>query len=92
MLAYFTGNVKRAGQHWITLPRGKPVGIYEAILITGGLSRFANDHKVEVLRKDEQGKTKKMILDVHSVREGKIPDPPLHEGDIIFVPEKRVGL
>lgn len=92
MLAYFTGNVKRPGQHWITLPRGNPVGIYEAILITGGLARFANDKKVEVLRKDEQGQTKKMMLNLHSVREGEAPDPPLYEGDIIFVPEKRVGL
>lgn len=91
-LAYFTGKVQRPGQHWITLPRGKPVGIYEAILISGGLARFANDRKVEVLRKDEQGRTRKMMLDLRAVRDGKAPDPPLYEGDIVFVPEKRIGL
>ena len=92
MLAYFTGHVKRPGQHWITLPRGQPVGIYEAILISGGLARFANDRKVEVLRKSDQGDTRKMILDLRAVREGEAPDPPLYEGDIVFVPEKRIGL
>lgn len=92
MLAYFTGHVKRPGQHWITLPRGQPVGIYEAILISGGLSRFANDRKVEVLRRGDAGEQRKMILDLRAVREGDAPDPPLYEGDIVFVPEKRISL
>jgi protein involved in polysaccharide export with SLBB domain len=92
ILAYFTGHVKRAGQHWITLPRGNPVGIYEGILISGGLARFANERKVEVLRKSDDGETKRMLLDLKAVREGDAPDPPLYEGDIVFVPEKRIGM
>jgi len=92
LFAYFTGQVKRPGQHWIVLPRGQPVGIYEAILISGGLQKFANEKKVEILRRDAEGNSNKMELDLRAVKEGTAPDPPLYEGDIVFVPEKLAGL
>jgi protein involved in polysaccharide export with SLBB domain len=92
LFAYFTGQVKRPGQHWIVLPRGQPVGIYEAILISGGLQKFANDRKVEILRRDENGNSTKLELDLRAVKDGEAPDPPLYEGDIVFVPEKLAGL
>jgi len=92
LFAYFTGQVKRPGQHWIVLPRGQPVGIYEAILISGGLQKFANEKKVEILRRDDAGNSNKMELDLRAVKEGTAPDPPLYEGDIVYVPEKIAGL
>lgn len=91
ILVYMTGKVSRPGQHVITLPEGKPVGVYEAILITGGMDRLGDDRKVHILRSDENNVKRKVPVNVRMIRQGAMADPPIGHGDIVVVPEKVVG-
>ncbi len=70
---------------------GKSVGVYEALLISGGLGKFATPGKVEVFRSDSSGKRKKAIIDLRPIMKGEADDPAIAEGDIINVPEKVFG-
>ena len=91
VLVYITGSVPRSGGHAIPVPAGKSVGVYEALLISGGVNKFASLDKVEIFRFDPQGKRKKATLDLRPIMEGAADDPPISEGDIINVPEKVFG-
>ncbi|MEN3939844.1 polysaccharide biosynthesis/export family protein [Prosthecobacter sp. SYSU 5D2] len=88
---YITGSVPRSGLHAIPVPPGKIVGVYEALLISGGLGKFATLGKVEIFRFDSSGKRKKAIVDLRPIMKGEADDPPISEGDIINVPEKVFG-
>ncbi len=91
ILIYVTGRVTRSGGHMIPIVNGRRVGVYEALLITGGLARFAQPQKVEVLRNDNTGKRHRAVIDLKPIMEGKAEDPPIEEGDIIHVPERVFG-
>lgn len=91
VLVYITGSVPRSGGHAIPVPTGKSVGVYEALLISGGLGKFATPGKVEVFRSDSAGKRQKAIIDLRPIMRGQADDPPIAEGDIINVPEKVFG-
>lgn len=88
---YMSGSVKRAGQHRIPVPQSGKLGVYEAILIAGGLSQFGDPTKVHILRNDDSGKKKKIPVNVKSIENGLIEDPMIGEGDIVVVPEKAFG-
>lgn len=88
---YMTGSVKRPGQHRVPVPESGRIGVYEAILITGGLSQFGDPTRVHVLRNDEAGKKRKIPVNIRSVENGLIEDPMIGEGDIVVVPEKMFG-
>lgn len=90
ILVYITGSVPRAGVHYIPVTT-KNVGVYEALLISGGLGKFAQQDKVEVFRTDASGKRKKAVIDLRPIIRGERDDPPIAEGDIINVPEKVFG-
>ncbi|WP_081891727.1 polysaccharide biosynthesis/export family protein [Verrucomicrobium sp. BvORR106] len=92
MLVYITGKVARPGQHNLTVEIGKTMGVYEAILISGGFARFSNEAKAYVLRQAAPSQPKqKMPLDLKAVAEGKASDIPIRTGDIVVVPEKVFG-
>ena len=91
ILVFITGNVPRSGGHTIPVPEGKTVGVYEALLITGGFSKFAMIEKVEVFRHDASGKRRRAVVDLRPVMRGEAEDPPIAEGDIIHVPAKVFG-
>lgn len=91
ILVYMTGAVNRVGQHRLTVPDGRPLGVYEAILISGGLTRFANEQKVNVIRVDENGKRHRVAINIRPIMQGEIPDPAILQGDVIEVPEKVFG-
>jgi protein involved in polysaccharide export with SLBB domain len=92
MLVYFTGKVVRPGQHALTVELGGNMGAYEAILVTGGLARFADQRHSYVLRQQPAGQPKRKIaLDLKSIAEGTTRDLPLRPGDIVYVPEKIFG-
>lgn len=91
IMIYVTGAVFKPGTHTIPLPEGKNLGVYEALLITGGLARFAQDQRVEVIRADTTGKRHRALIDVRKIRQGLTADPAVAEGDIIHVPEKVFG-
>lgn len=91
IMIYVTGAVFKPGTHYIPLPEGKSLGVYESLLITGGLARLAQDQRVEVIRADAAGKRHRAMIDVRKIRQGLAEDPPVGEGDIIHVPEKVFG-
>lgn len=91
ILVYMTGAVNRVGQHKLIVPDGRPLGVYEAILISGGLSRFANEQQINILRVDKDGKRHRVPINIRPIMQGKIPDPAVTEGDVIEVPEKVFG-
>jgi len=88
---YLDGKVNRPGQHLITLPASGKVGVYEAILIAGGLSRFADKTNVHILRNDGEGKKRKIPVNIANIEKGLATDPAIGDGDIVVVPEKVFG-
>lgn len=91
MLVYMTGMVQKPGQHMLTVPEGRPLGVYEAILISGGLGRFADEQKVYVTRMDKNRVRHRIPVNVRLIRQGSAPDPAVGQGDVIVVPEKVFG-
>lgn len=91
MMVFMNGKVNRPGQHKITLPASGRVGVYEAILMAGGLSRFADPARVHVLRNDSEGRKHKIPVNISNIEKGLDKDPPIGDGDIVVVPEKVFG-
>jgi protein involved in polysaccharide export with SLBB domain len=90
-LVYLTGKVARPGQHVLSTEIGVPMGAYEAIMVTGGLARFANGKEAHVLRKLPGGITRKLAINLDAIARGESRDLPLRRGDIVVVPEKVFG-
>ena len=91
IMVYVTGAVKQPGTHLVPMAEGRSLGIYETLLITGGLSRLAHEQRVEVMRRDASGRRHRTTIDLRKVSQGLADDPPVGEGDIIHVPEKVFG-
>lgn len=91
MLVYMTGAVQKTGQHMLTVPDGRPLGVYEAILISGGLGQFADEQKTHVLRMDSKRVRHRIPVNIKLIRQGSAPDPAVGQGDVIVVPEKVFG-
>lgn len=91
VMVFLTGAVPRSGAHHIPLPKGRSLGLYEALLITGGLNKFAREDRVEIFRTDTQGRRRRAVVDLRPIRLGQADDPPVGEGDVIHVPEKVFG-
>jgi protein involved in polysaccharide export with SLBB domain len=88
---FLTGKVNSPGQKSLPLPEGRPLGVYEAILMSGGLGRFGDPKKVHIMRMGKGGKRVKVGVDVKKIMEGELADMPIGEGDVIVVPEKVFG-
>jgi polysaccharide biosynthesis/export protein len=91
MTIYMTGKVSRPGQHKVPLPPSGHLGVYEAILIAGGLSQFSDPAKVHLLRTDAEGKKRKIPVNISMIEKGLAKDTAIGEGDIVVVPEKVFG-
>jgi hypothetical protein len=85
------GKVNRPGQHRVTVPASGRVGVYEAILMAGGMSRFGDPARVHLLRNDSEGKKHKIPVNILNIEKGLEVDPPIGDGDIVVVPEKVFG-
>lgn len=88
---YLNGKVNRPGQHSVAVPASGRLGVYETILVAGGLSNFADPAKVHVLRNDAEGKKRKIPVNILEIEKGLATDPPIGDGDIVVVPEKVFG-
>jgi len=91
VMIFITGSVPRSGVHYVPVPEGHQLGVEEALLLTGGLGRFAKNSHVELFRMDATGKRHKAKVDLRPIRDGKAEDVPVGEGDIINVPERVFG-
>jgi len=59
MLVFVTGKVNKPGQHMIAVENGNPVLAYEALLIAGGTTPFADEKRSYILRRGGQGSRQK---------------------------------
>lgn len=88
---YMNGSVLKPGQHKIPVPESGKLGVYEAILVAGGLGKFGDPARVHILRNDGQGKKRKIPVNIKDIEMGLTKDPMIGDGDIIVVPEKVFG-
>ena len=92
MMVYLTGGVSRPGQHYVPMRRdGSTPGLYETILVTGGLAKFANESRVKIMRLDATGVRRSIPVNIRKIKDGALPDVPVGDGDIINVEEKVFG-
>ena len=92
MMVYLTGGVSRPGQHYVPMRAdGSAPGLYETILVTGGLAKFANESRVKIMRLDPSGVRRSIPVNIRKIKEGALADVPVGDGDIINVEEKVFG-
>lgn len=85
-LIYLTGRVKKPGAVPFTADR--KLNVYEAILLNGGLDRFADLKKSYILRSSQNASKVKIPVDLSAIQKGRCSDIQLEGNDIIVVPEK----
>ncbi|MFP6873985.1 MAG: polysaccharide biosynthesis/export family protein [Verrucomicrobiales bacterium] len=91
IIIYLTGKVKAPGQHSIPVTGGMRIGLYEALLIGGGITKFGDTQKIHALRTGQGGLKTKISMNVRGINQGKSADIPAQSGDIIVVPERIFG-
>ena len=91
IIIYLTGKVRAPGQHSIPITGELRIGLYEALLIGGGITKFADTQKIHALRTGKEGLKTKISMNVRGINQGKAADIPAQSGDIIVVPERIFG-
>lgn len=88
---YFTGLVNQPGPHRIPQRATSTIGAYESLLISGGISRFADERKSYILRLQEDGSREKLHLNLEAIKLGNQADVAVQDHDILVVPERIFG-
>lgn len=78
---FISGEVKRPGSYPVTAG----LTVLKAVSVAGGLSKFGAKGKVEILRKNPDGSSDRIKVDLGDIEKGKKPDVPLRSEDIIKV-------
>lgn len=92
LVVYLTGKVLQPGQHTLTNINGKGLGVYEAIMISGGFARFADPRRCYIVRASALNMGKRRLsLNLLDIAEGRKSDMPIYPGDVVVVPEKVFG-
>jgi polysaccharide export outer membrane protein len=83
---YVWGEVKNPGA--LSVKLSKKITLMQAIAQAGGTTATAKKSAVVIKRKDEKtGKDIQIKVNLNDIIKGKAPDPPLKEGDVVYVPE-----
>jgi len=82
---YVFGEVKSPGAFQIKM--SEKITLLKAIAQAGGPTENASKSRVTIKRIDENGKEQKIIVNLKDIINGKKPDIPLKDGDVIFMPE-----
>jgi polysaccharide biosynthesis/export protein len=85
IVVYVLGAVKTPGA--VELTTDMPVTLVAAIAKAGGMGEGANKSKVEITRKDDNGKQVVLKANFKDIVKGKTADVPLSPGDVINVSE-----
>ena len=86
MISIFVdGAVRTPGR--LEQPASREITLMQAVAKAGGGAERANLKKVQVIRKDAGGRQATLVVDLHKVRKGEVPDPVLADGDVVVVPE-----
>jgi protein involved in polysaccharide export with SLBB domain len=83
---YVGGQVNRPGK--LSFSGRNEMTLYRAIITAGGFTRIAQRKKVVLMTTDEDGKPKRLVVDVSDVIEKPELDPPIKANDRISVPER----
>ena len=92
ILIFVSGAVNKPGQHRVALSGKDGLSAFEALMIAGGPSTFADQHRAYVLRKAGNGERTRIPVDLLAISHGDARDLQLQEGDVIVVPQRRFGL
>ena len=76
---FITGEVTRPGQYEISLG----MTLMQAISQAGGVGKFAS--QVIEIHRDVDGEKKTLSFDLSHIRKGRLADPAIVSGDVIFV-------
>ncbi len=76
---FITGEVTRPGQYEISLG----MTLMQALSQAGGVGKFAS--QVIEIHRDEGGEKKILSFDLSHIRKGRLADPAVISGDVIFV-------
>jgi len=83
---YVWGEVKNPGA--LSVKLSKKITLMQAIAQAGGTTATAKKSAVVIKRKDEKtGKETQIKANLNDIIKGKALDPPLKEGDVVYVPE-----
>ncbi|MGF1484804.1 MAG: polysaccharide biosynthesis/export family protein [Opitutales bacterium] len=84
------GSVNRPGP--VLIPPEEPMTLTEAIASAGGLSRIAAEDKIALTRQMPNGRSEVFQFNFKKIlRDPKVVDPEVIDGDKIFVPESTFG-
>ena len=78
------GQVAKPGSY----PFTAGLTLIQAVSLAGGLTAIADDDKVTITRKADNGKTYTAVLSVAPIMVGRAADIPLQAGDQIYVRER----
>ena len=88
---HLSGQVRRVGPFEINLSDRPTLG--QTILAAGGLADFGDPRNVRIVRKNSEGATRTIVVDLREVlSKGKIDkDVELQDGDFIIVDERMIN-
>ncbi len=82
---FVTGKVRTPGAHRFSPREG--ISFLQAIVLAGGLDKYANPARAALLRRTEDGRIT-IAVDLERILAGDLDrDLPLQAGDVVFVPE-----
>jgi polysaccharide biosynthesis/export protein len=76
------GMVRKSGNYY---PNGGKMTLSQIISQAEGLTDFADPTDIHVLSTTETGRQVSVVYNFEKIREGKLPDPELHPGDLVVV-------
>ena len=79
LIYFITGEVARPGQYEISLG----MTLMQALSHAGGVGKFAS--QVIEIHREEAGEKKILSFDLSHIRKGRLADPAVLSGDVIFV-------
>jgi polysaccharide export outer membrane protein len=81
---YIRGEIAKPGSYYLA----DGMTIMKAVAVAGGLSQFANRKDIELLRAGPGGVSKKVIVNLKAIEDGKKQDIPLLPNDTVIVPRR----
>ena len=79
---YFSGEVKKPGAKTFR----RPLTILQAVSCAGGTTNIAAEEKCKIIRRNEDGMEKEIIVDLEEIRKGKDVNLHLARNDTIIIP------
>jgi polysaccharide export outer membrane protein len=83
-IVYVVGDVKKPGG--FVLKSDERMSVLKAIALAEGLTGTSAKNRTQIIRTDEAGQRSEIPINLGKLLAGKVPDPPLRPGDIVFVP------